>query len=86
MAAVFREVDANVLQLALAGADEGLVDRVAAQLPKRAARQFRARLHQLGPTRLSDVVAAQEIVAEVATRVLAGERPRLAAHAEARAI
>ena len=74
MAAIFREVDAPILKLALAGADEVLVDRVADQLPKATARQFRASLHQLGPTRLSDVTAAQQLVATVATRILAQRR------------
>lgn len=75
---VVREVDPRVLQLALAGADELLVDRLTERLPKAAARQFRDGLHRLGPTRLSDVAAAQQAVCEVAGRILQTGRPACA--------
>jgi CelD/BcsL family acetyltransferase involved in cellulose biosynthesis len=71
LSAVMRQVDANVLALALAGSREDLVDRICDQMPKRTAREFRRELRRLGPTRLSDVEAAQHAVAHVAARQLA---------------
>ncbi len=68
LASVMRQVDANVLALALAGSHEELVDRICDQMPKRTARDFRRELRRLGPTRLSDVEGAQQAVAQVAAR------------------
>jgi flagellar motor switch protein FliG len=76
-----RTVEADVLVLALAGADDELVDRIAAQLPRKVAKTFRKRLLQLGPTRLRDVAAAQQDVAEVATKIVQARRRTLAAMA-----
>jgi flagellar motor switch protein FliG len=73
--AVLREVDANVLALALAGSKDELVDRITNQMPKRTARVFRRELRSLGPTKLSDVETAQRIVADTAANYLA-QRPR----------
>ncbi|HEY4235034.1 MAG TPA: FliG C-terminal domain-containing protein [Lacipirellulaceae bacterium] len=81
LAAVLRTVEADVLVLALAGADDELVDRIAAQLPRKVAKTFRKRLLQLGPTRLRDVAAAQQDVAEVATKIVQARRRTLAAMA-----
>lgn len=60
------EVDAQVLGLALAGSRDELVSLVCAQMPRRTAKAFRRELHRLGPTRLSDIEAAQQIVAAAA--------------------
>ena len=78
LSAVLRQVDANVLALALAGSREELVDRICEQMPKRTAREFRRQLRRLGPTRLSDVEGAQRAVAQVAARQLAERRQTLA--------
>jgi flagellar motor switch protein FliG len=78
LSAVLRQVDANVLVLALAGSREDLVDRICDQMPKRAARGFRRELRKLGPTRLSDVEAAQLAVAQIAARQLADFQQSLA--------
>jgi flagellar motor switch protein FliG len=78
LSAVMRQVDANVLALALAGSREDLVDRICDQMPKRTAREFRRELRRLGPTRLSDVEAAQRAVAHVAAKQLAEHPSRLA--------
>ena len=78
LTAVLREVDANVLALALAGSREDLVDRICEQMPKRTAREFRRGLRRLGPTRLSDVAAAQRAVADTAARHLAKRQQGLA--------
>jgi hypothetical protein len=77
LSAVLRQVDANVLALALAGSREELVDRICEQMPKRTAREFRRQLRRLGPTRLSDVEGAQRAVAQIAARQLAERRPTL---------
>jgi flagellar motor switch protein FliG len=71
LAAVLREVDSKALALALAGSSDKLIDRICAQMPKRTAKVFRRELHRLGPTRLSDVEAAQRLVAHAATARLA---------------
>jgi flagellar motor switch protein FliG len=78
LSAVLRQVDANVLALALAGSRDELVDRICEQMPKRTAREFRRQLRRLGPTRLSDVEGAQRAVALIAARQLTESRPSLA--------
>lgn len=77
LAAVLRDVDANVLVLALAGSHDELVDRICDQMPKRTARAFRAQLRRLGPTRLSDVQAAQCAVAQAAANLIDRRRNSL---------
>jgi flagellar motor switch protein FliG len=77
LSAVLREVDANVLALALAGSHDELVDRITSQMPKRIARVFRRELRKLGPTKLSDVAGAQQIVADAAARYLMRRRQPL---------
>jgi flagellar motor switch protein FliG len=74
-AAVVRAVDVQVLGLALAGSSEQLAQRICDQVPKRVARVLRRNLRQLGPTRLSDVEAAQRAVSMVAAKFLAARRP-----------
>jgi flagellar motor switch protein FliG len=77
LTSVLKSTNANILALALAGSSDELVDRICEQMPKRTARSFRRELRRLGPTRLSDVEAAQRAVAEVAARQLAERRQRL---------
>jgi flagellar motor switch protein FliG len=74
LTAILRTVEGEVLVLALAGADEEIVDRIATQMPRPVAKQFRQRLQQLGPTRLRDVATAQRDVAEVAAKILHARR------------
>jgi flagellar motor switch protein FliG len=74
LAAVLRTVDAEVLVLALAGADEELIERIAEQMPRATAKAFRRRMRQLGPTRLRDVSTAQQEVADVAARIIHSRR------------
>jgi flagellar motor switch protein FliG len=78
LSAVLRQVEANVLALALAGSRDDLVERICEQMPKRTAREFRRQLRRLGPTRLSDVEGAQRAVAQIAARQLAERRQTLA--------
>jgi flagellar motor switch protein FliG len=63
---VLRLAEAEVLVLALAGAEERLVARVCEQLSPEGAKMLRYGLAHLGPTRLSDVDAAQQQLAELA--------------------
>ncbi len=77
LASVVRQVDANVLALALAGSRDEMVDRICEPMPKRTAREFRRKLRQLGPTRLSDVEMAQNAVAQAAARQLADRQRAL---------
>ena len=74
LAAVLRNVDPGVLVLALAGSREDFVDRICDQMPKRVSRSFRRQLRRLGPTRLSDVEAAQRDVALAAAQQIADRR------------
>jgi flagellar motor switch protein FliG len=74
LAALLREVDPNVLALALVGSRDEFIDRVCGRMPRRTAREFRRRLQQIGPTRLSDVEAAQQTVARIASMRIAIQR------------
>jgi hypothetical protein len=78
LATLLREIDADALALALAGSGDELVDRICAQMPKRVAKTFRCELRRMGPTRLSDVEAAQRLMADHAARQLARRRERSA--------
>lgn len=77
LTAVLRDVDANVLALALVGSHDDLIDRICQPMPKRTARTFRRQLRRLGPTRLSDVETAQRAVADTAARHLAQRQREL---------
>lgn len=79
LAALLREVDANVLAVALVGSHEDFVDLVCRQMPKQTARAFRRELRRIGPTRLSDVERAQQMVADTAARQLLQRRHSLTA-------
>lgn len=74
LTAVLKSVDAEVLCLALVGANEALVERITAQMPAKVAKAFRQRLHACGPTRLRDVETAQHEVAAVAARIVHARR------------
>jgi flagellar motor switch protein FliG len=71
LAALLRDVDTNVLVLALAGSSDELVNRICQPMPRRTAKAFRRQLGRLGPTRLSDVESAQRLVAAAAARRIA---------------
>jgi len=81
LTALLRSVHPTVLAIALAGSQEELVDRVCGQMPKATAREFRRELRRLGPTRLSDMEAAQRAVADAAAQCLAQRRRPAAAAA-----
>ncbi len=69
LATIVQRVEPNLLVLALTGCGEELVERIAAQLPKRIAKAVRRQLRNVGPTRLSDVEAAQQTIANTAMQV-----------------
>ena len=72
--AVLNHVHAEVLKLALVGADDLLIDRIARRLPRRARTRFRRSLHEVGPTRLDDVQRARQQVGCIAAEHLNGKR------------
>jgi flagellar motor switch protein FliG len=74
LARLLQSADPNVLALALAGSREELVDRICDQMPKRISKSFRRELRRLGPTRLSDVEAAQRAIAQLAAIQLTERR------------
>ena len=76
LGAVLRNVDANVLLIALVGSRDDLIDRICDQMPNRMARSFRKQLRRIGPTRLADVEAAQQSVARAAAQQLSHQRTR----------
>ena len=61
---------AELVTLALTGAEAELVERVLGQLPPADARSVRRRLEHVGPTRLSDVEEARRRIAALARRLL----------------
>jgi flagellar motor switch protein FliG len=74
LARLLEVADPNLLALALAGSKDELVERVCDQMPKRIAKAFRRELRRMGPTRLSDVEAAQRAIADLASRQIALRR------------
>jgi flagellar motor switch protein FliG len=64
---VLRAADPELIVLALAGASEQIVERVARQLPTAQAKALAKALTYLGPTRLADVEDAQQAIADLAT-------------------
>jgi flagellar motor switch protein FliG len=78
LARILQAADPNVLALALTGSREELIDRICDQMPKRMATIFRRELRKLGPTRLSDVEAAQRAVAQLAAQHMAERRAKVA--------
>ena len=71
---LLREVSSDVLILALKGADEGLQEKIFANMSKRAAELLRDDLEAKGPVKVSDVETAQKEILTIARRMAdAGE-------------
>ena len=71
---LLREVEQEVLMKALKGADDGLKEKIFANMSKRAAELLRDDLEAMGPVRVSDVEAAQKEILATARRLAdAGE-------------
>ena len=66
---LLREVPAETLIVALKGADEGVKEKVFANMSRRAAEMLRDDLDAKGPVRLSDVEAAQREILSIARRM-----------------
>ncbi|MFP4273118.1 MAG: flagellar motor switch protein FliG [Halothiobacillaceae bacterium] len=66
---LLREVPSDKLLMALKGAESALQDKFFKNMSKRAAEMMRDDLEALGPTRLSDVEAAQKEILQVARRL-----------------
>ena len=67
--ALLREVSSDTLILALKGADEGMKEKVFANMSKRAAEMMRDDLENKGPVRLSEVEGAQKEILAIARRM-----------------
>ena len=63
------QTDRQIVTLALAGASEQLMNRILRRLPRRQAKQFRKQLRDIGPARLSDMLAAQQQLAHNARQL-----------------
>ena len=74
-------VDPAVVRLALLDADRAFTQRVLQHLPVREAQLFSQELTQLGPTRLSDVDAAQRFISTTASQMATDDRIHLPLHA-----
>ncbi len=74
---VFAQADPQLARLALAGADESFVQRLASRRSKAEAAVLRRSLERIGPTRLSDVEAAQQEIARLAEQLEAQGRIQL---------
>lgn len=58
--AALSQADRQVVTLALAGTSESLMKRILRGLPRRQASKLRSQLRNIGPTRLSDMLDAQQ--------------------------
>lgn len=66
---ILREVPSDRLLLAMKGADEELKEKFFKNMSKRASEMMRDDLESLGPTRLSDVEAAQKEILQAARKL-----------------
>jgi flagellar motor switch protein FliG len=67
------KAEPQIAMLALAGAPPHLLDRILSQLPRRQAKRFRRQLHSLQPTRMSDLLAAQQRFTQLAIEEVRSE-------------
>ncbi len=67
--ATLTQANRQAVTLALAGASEELMKRILRRLPRRQAKEFRRLLRDIGPTRLSDMLAAQQQLAHHARQL-----------------
>ena len=66
---LLRDVPSDVLQKALKGADDGLKEKFFKNMSSRAAASLREDLASMGPTKLSDVEAAQNEILTIARKL-----------------
>ncbi len=67
--AALSHCETHVVSLALVGVSEKLLKRVLRGLNRHEAKQFRQQLRDLGPTRISDILAAQQEVLRIADQL-----------------
>jgi flagellar motor switch protein FliG len=67
---LLREVEEEVLALALKGADEVLRDKLLSCMSKRAASNIKDEIEVMGPVRLSEVQEAQKTIVSVARKIV----------------
>lgn len=63
------QCETHVVRLALVGVSEKLLKRVLTGRPRRESRHFRQSLREMGPTRISDILAAQQEILFVASKL-----------------
>ena len=66
---ILREVPSDRLLMAMKGADTDLKEKFFKNMSKRASEMMRDDLESLGPTRLSDVEAAQKEILQAARKL-----------------
>jgi flagellar motor switch protein FliG len=66
---VLREVDSGNLAISMKSASETLRDKIYAGLSKRAAESLKEEIELLGPVRLKDVEAAQDVIIQAVRRL-----------------
>ena len=66
---LLREISTDTLILALKGADDDIAEKIFKNMSKRAAELMRDDLEAMGPTKLSDVEAAQKEILTIARRL-----------------
>jgi flagellar motor switch protein FliG len=69
MQVLLREVESELLLVALKGAEEALVEKFLGNMSKRASQMLREDMESQGPVRVSEVEAAQREVLAVARRL-----------------
>ncbi len=69
LVAALSQTESNVVSLALLGVSEKLLKRVLQGLSRHEAQQFRHQLRDIGPTRISDILAAQQEILHTAAQL-----------------
>lgn len=67
--AAFTQSEAHVVAIALMGVSEKLLKRVLRSLTRHESHQFRQQLREMGPTRISDILTAQQEVLRTANQL-----------------
>jgi len=81
---ILREVDSSNLAIAMKSASESLRGKVMAGLSKRAAEALKEEIELLGPVRLKDVEAAQDVIIQAVRRL--EEEGQISIDSEAQAV
>lgn len=79
LAEAIGRLNARTALLALAAAPEGVIERLANGLPRKAAADLRSRINRVGPTTLTEIDRAQTALAQAAGQVVAHRQTARAA-------